>query len=207
MYAFPPNRHTLGGTAYLICDPNGNILVDAPNWDEDNQAFLQQQGGVRWLCLTHREAIAQIPQIQAALGCEVVIQEQEAYLLPGVPVTTFEHELTLTPLSRMLWTCGHSPGSSCLYYSDHGGILFSGRHLLPDRQGNPVPLRIAKTFHWRRQIQSVQGLLNTLTPETLSLICPAANTGFLRGERAIAHAYEKLQQLDLDECLRAKPGL
>ena len=46
IYAFGPNRETLGGTAYLIVENTGNILVDCPLWEEKNQDFLQSQGGV-----------------------------------------------------------------------------------------------------------------------------------------------------------------
>ena len=30
IFAFPPNRETLGGTAYLLLEPSGNILIDCP---------------------------------------------------------------------------------------------------------------------------------------------------------------------------------
>lgn len=207
IFAFPPNRDTMGGTAYLVCEETGNILVDCPVWDEANQAFLEEQGGVRWLVLTHRGAIAKVPTLQQALQCDVVIQEQEAYLLPELSPTPFQTDFKLSAKSQLIWTSGHSPGSSCLYYQGHGGILFTGRHLLPNRDGDPVPLRVSKTFHWPRQLRSVSHLLNTFSAETLAWICPGANTGFLRGKRAIANAYERLQTLDLDALRQASPGL
>lgn len=207
IFAFPPNRETLGATAYLIVKNEVNILLDCPAWDEESQQFLRERGGVQWLFLTHRGGIGKVKEIQQTFGCEVVIQEQEAYLIPRLKVISFEKEFTLTPTSQAIWTPGHSPGSACLYDSECGGVLFSGRHLLPNQQGNPVPLRTSKTFHWRRQINSVRLLLNRFSPETLEYICPGANTGFLRGERAIAQAYQKLAQLDLEALLQAPPGL
>lgn len=187
----------MGGTAYLIQESTGNILVDCPAWDEGNQTFLSQQGGVRWLFLTHRGSIGKVAAIQSALDCQVVIQEQEAYLLPEIQVTSFQNEMALSPQSQALWTPGHSPGSACLYHAAHGGILFSGRHLLPNQQAEPVPLRLSKTFHWPRQLKSVQRLLERFSPESLGHLCPGANTGFLRGERSIDQAYERLAALDL----------
>lgn len=187
----------MGGTAYLIQESTGNILVDCPAWDEGNQAFLSEQGGVRWLFLTHRGSIGKVAAIQSAFDCQVVIQEQEAYLLPEIQVTSFQHEMNLSPHSQTIWTPGHSPASSCLYHAAEGGILFSGRHLLPNQQGDPVPLRLSKTFHWRRQLNSVQRLLERFSPESLEHICPGANTGFLRGARSIDRAYERLATLNL----------
>jgi glyoxylase-like metal-dependent hydrolase (beta-lactamase superfamily II) len=206
IYAFSPNRDTLGGTAYFILEKEANILIDCPAWDETNLAFLRSQGGVRWLFITHRGGIGKVPEIQREFGCEVVIQEQEAYLLPEVTVTPFQQMVDLGDHSQAFWTSGHSPGSACLYY-ESGQILFSGRHLVPDRQGNPTPLRISKTFHWPRQIRQVQALLDRFNSETLRYICPGASTGFLRGKTAIDQAYEKLAQVDLAACLKAQPPL
>jgi len=210
IYRFPPNRETLGGAAYLLVDrlaASSNILVDCPPWNETYRAFLQTQGGVRWLFLTHRSAIGCIEAIQQAFHCEILIQEQEAYLLPGLTVTRFEQAFRLSADIEAIWTPGHSPGAACLYCDRQSGVLFSGRHLLPNAQGQPVPLRIAKTFHWRRQLQSVQRLRDRFTPETLRWICPGANTGFLRGQPAIDRAYEQLAELDLEALLHAKPLL
>lgn len=65
--------------------------------------FLQEQGGVKQLFLTHRGAIGQVKAIQQETGCEVVIQEQEAYLLPQMAVTTFQQEIRLSPT---VWQSG-----------------------------------------------------------------------------------------------------
>jgi glyoxylase-like metal-dependent hydrolase (beta-lactamase superfamily II) len=207
IFAFPPNRDTLGGTSYFIVRNEGNILIDCPALEQTNLDFLRSHNGVRWLVITHRGAIGKTTELQQALGCEIIIQEQEAYLLPGLTVTTFTQEFSLSSTARVIWTPGHSPGSSCLYYSDLGGVLFSGRHLIPNQQGEPVPLRTAKTFHWPRQIKSTQFLIERFTPETLQYICPGANTGFLRGKRVIDQAYQRLASLDLEALLQAQPIL
>lgn len=204
IFAFPPNLDTLGGTAYFIVRNEGNILIDSPSWDETNLDFLRVHGGVRWLFITHRRAIGQTAQIQQSFKPEILIQEQEAYLLPELTVTTFGQEFIINSVAKVIWTPGQTPGSSCLYYNELGGVLFSGRHLLPNQQGEPVPLRTTNTFHWRRQIKSLQFLLDNFTPETLRYICPAANTGFLRGKRFIDHAYQRLASLDLTALLGAR---
>jgi glyoxylase-like metal-dependent hydrolase (beta-lactamase superfamily II) len=207
VWAFPPNRHTLGGTAYLIVENQGNILVDCPANDPAILDFLAQRGGIRWLFLTHRGGRGEVKAMQQHFNFPVVVQEQEAYLLPDCKITAFAQELKLTPEISLLWTPGHSPGSSCLYYSGWGGILFSGRHLLPNAQGEVTPLRTAKTFHWPRQLKSARLILDAFCPQTLSHICPGANTGFLRGQRTMGDAYQQLAQLDLDLLHLAIPPL
>lgn len=206
--AFSPNRDTLGATAYLIVEQGTKTLIDCPAWDDATQTFLQQQGGVDWLLLTHRGGIGRVKEIQQKFQCQVLIQEQEAYLLPGLELTTFHREYHINNAQiQVLWTPGHTPGSACVYYSGQGGVLFSGRHLLPNQQGEPVPLRTAKTFHWPRQLRSVQQLTDRFTAETLSYLCPGANTGFLRGQRFLDQAYERLCQIDLGTCAHAQPLL
>lgn len=197
IFAFPPNRDTLGGTAYIIVKNTGNLLIDCPAWNETNQQFLRKKGGVSCLFLSHRAAIGKVGEIKSAFGCKVLMQEQEAYLLPGLEVITFQYESNFLEDFSAISTPGHSPGSSCLYYSQEGGVIFSGRHLLPNQQGEPAPLRTSKTFHWFRQLQSVQLLLERFDHDSLSYICPGANTGFLRGKGMIDRAYERLSQLDL----------
>jgi glyoxylase-like metal-dependent hydrolase (beta-lactamase superfamily II) len=207
IFAFPPNREILGGTAYCILNASGNVLIDCPAWNTATETWLRDRGGVRWLVLTHRGGMAKVKEIQAATGCEIVIQEQEAYLLPNITVTPFHTHHPITPDIEIFWTSGHSPGSSCVYTTVQGGILFTGRHLIPDRTGAPAPLRIAKTFHWKRQLKSVQTICDRFTAETLAWICPGASTGYLRGATAIGNAYAKLDQLDLTILQDAEPGL
>ena len=206
VFAFPPNKETLGGTAYLILEkssenlssdrPCANILIDCPAFNEVNRDFIGQQGGIDTVFITHRGGMANVREFQQAFGAQVLIQEQEAYLLPSIETKTFHRECTLSQTSRVLWTAGYSPGSACLYHSQHGGILFTGRHLLPDRNGDPRPLRRSKTFHWPRQLRNAQRMLTEFDSSTLSYICPGASTGFLRGEKKIDSAYQRLSTAD-----------
>ena len=208
IFAFPPNRDTLGATAYFIVEKSGNILLDCPGWNETNQQFLSDYGGVRWLLITHRGGIGKkVSQMQKVLNCEIVVQEQEAYLLPEVKVkvTAFRQEFNLSSECYIIWTPGFSPGSSCVYWNAHGGVLFTGRHLLPNQKGEPLPLRTAKTFHWFRQLSSVTALRDRFTSQTLNYICPGANSGFLRGKGIIDQAYQRLSSLDLETLRQAKP--
>ncbi len=187
IFAFPPNRDTLGGTAYLIVSPTGNMAIDSPAWNDTNRQFIVDRGGIKWLAITHRGGMGKAAMIASEFGCETIVQEQEAYLLPDTKVTTFQYKLELSESTRSIWTPGHSPGSTCIYYSSSGGVLFTGRHLLPDRSGAPIPLRTPKTFHWLRQLRSVEAIWQQFPARApLSHICPGANTGLLRGKGSIS---------------------
>ena len=216
IFAFSPNRDTLGGTAYLILAPSGNIVVDCPSWSDTTHRLLQQKGGVRWLAFTHRGGMgkpSQVKRIQTLFQCDVLVQEQEAYLLPDIDVKTFQHTVQISPTSQMIWTPGHTPGSACLHHhtqdGEHAnpGVLFTGRHLLPNLHRTIQPLRVSKTFHWFRQLRSIQLLLDMFTPETLEFGCPGANTGFLRKQRTVANFYQHIAELDLEALKLTKPEL
>ncbi len=192
LYSFAPNRETLGGTAYFIVKNTGSVLVDCPPWHKDTETFLHNHGGVSILYLTHRTAISpRVAKIQAALGCKVVIQEQEAYLMPEIDVHSFRESWQFEDLSA-IWTPGFSPGSTCLYWRPNGGCLFTGRHLLPNHNGQLLALRTAKTFHWGRQLRSLDKLSEFFETEELRYIFPAANTGFLRGHGFFKGGYNEL---------------
>ena len=207
IFAFTPNRDTFGGTSYLIVDKIGNILLDCPAWHEVNQKFIESQGGIQALIITHRGGIGKnVQQMQQALGCQVIMQEQEAYLLPEVAIASFADSLTINSGLELIWTPGHSPGSSCLYARQQGGILFTGRHLLPKSPNEVIPLRTAKTFHWWRQLNSIANLRDRFDSSTLKYILPGANTGYLRGKGYIDDAYAQLLQLDLTQ-LRSVEGI
>ena len=205
IFAFAPNRDTLGGTSYFIVNKIGNILLDCPAWNETNQEFIKAQGGVSSLIITHRGGIGKsIMEMQKTLNCQVIVQEQEAYLLPEVEVIPFAENMIVEEDLELIWTCGHSPGSSCLYTPQHEGVLFTGRHLLPKSQTEIVPLRTAKTFHWWRQLSNIKQLSDRFSETTLRYILPGANTGYLRGRGYVDNGYEQLSKLDLT-ALRSTP--
>jgi glyoxylase-like metal-dependent hydrolase (beta-lactamase superfamily II) len=205
IYSFSPNRATLGGTAYFIVDRDqagapANLLIDAPANDPDILQFITEHGGVRDWIITHRGARGDAKALQAALQCRVVVQEQEAYFLPDVPnLVPFQESYTVGTDCKVLWTPGYSPGSACVYLARHGGVLFTGRHLLPDREGQLQPLRFSKTFHWPRQLRNVEQLQHQFAEHSLSYVCPAANTGFLRGQYVVKDAYRQLRAIDTEQ--------
>jgi glyoxylase-like metal-dependent hydrolase (beta-lactamase superfamily II) len=209
VYAFPPNRATLGGTAYF-CEGQddagnaANVLIDAPAHEPTVVDFLRDRGGVQYWAITHRGASGEAKALQAALHCPaVLVQEQEAYLLPDLPsLVTYRDRYPLPGGGEVFWTPGFSPGSACVYIPQQGGILFTGRHLLPNRDGQLQPLRFSKTFHWPRQLRQVKQLQDRFTTATLAYACPAANTGFLRGQATVKDAYAQLQALDPEQLLQ-----
>ena len=178
-----------------------NVLVDCPAPTAAAIDRIQELGGVHWLLLTHRTAMGKpgsskacIAQIANQFNCQIIVQEQEAYLLPHLEVRSFRDVLHLAPDLQCIWTPGHTPGSTCVFYSGQGGVLFTGRHLLPNEEGQLMPIRQPKTFHWSRQLRSINWLLETIVSPAPEWICPGGNLGNLRGEKLMDSGRARLQE-------------
>lgn len=187
------------GTAYLIVENAGNILIDCPPWTDEMQTFLAAQGGLQGLVITHRDQLS--PHLRTWQHhyphCTIYIHEQEAYLAPELKSTPVTDGTRLAPQLEVIWTPGYSPGSICLYWAAAGGVLLTGRHLLLSPTGELQLLRRVKTFHWFRQLASVAKLRDRFSPETLHYLAPGVHAQE-RTPTLLTDAWAHLQALDLE---------
>ena len=122
LWLFAPNRDSQGGSAWLLEAHHADLLIDVPALTEANLSVLRQRasrrppGAERWIVLTGRHGHGRCRRLQEALGWTVVVQEQEAYLLPGLQsLQTFGPAMELGPGLRLLWTPGSTPGACVLH--------------------------------------------------------------------------------------------
>ena len=77
-------------------------------------------------------------------------------------------------------------------------LLFCGRLLVPVGPGQLAPLRRRSSFHWPRQLASLETLRRWLPPGSPAWIATGAGLGALRGEPLVGpEAHRQLQSLDL----------
>ena len=187
LWAFPPSRDSDGGTSWLLHSQSGaSVLVDVPLLSDEHLSWLQQQPP-GWIVLTHRQGHGRCRRLQEQLGWPVLVQEQEAYLLPTLQQRhSFGEQRELEPGLRLLWTPGPTPGSCCLHWAQGGrDVLFCGRLLWP-RGLEDVEMRIGdSTFHASRQQRSVGRLRGWLGAEQPAQIACAAGLGVLRGAKLV----------------------
>ena len=184
-----------------------DLLIDVPALTAANLAFLRERAARRnataeppWIVLTGRHGHGRCRRLQQALGWPVLVQEQEAYLLPGVEaLRSFGEERALAEGVRLLWTPGPSPGACILHAREEGGVdgLFCGRLLVPLAPGRLGPLRTRRTFHWPRQLRSLARLRQWLPSGSPAWIATAAGLGALRGDKLVNDGAELLASLDL----------
>ncbi len=215
LWLFAPSRDSQGGSAWWLELADLDLLIDVPALTAANLAFLRQRserrgGGAAppWIVLTGRHGHGRCLALQRQLGWPVLVQEQEAYLLPGLEALhSFADHHALGEGVRLLWTPGPSPGSCVLHVRASSGLdgLFCGRLLVPLAPGRLVPLRTRLTFHWPRQLRSLDRLRHWLPPDSPGWIATAAALGALRGERLVEEGAKVLAELDL-EVLRDAPA-
>jgi len=185
LWAFAPNRDCQGGTAWWLEHADAGLLIDCPAYTAANLAFLRERPAGT-LLLTSREGHGRARRFQEALGWPVLVQEQEAYLLPGVQrLQTFGDERVLAPGLRLLWTPGPTPGACVLHTSGEPDVLFCGRLLSPTGPGAAAPLATARTFHWGRWQRSLKTLKAWLPQGSPGWIASGAGLGALGGEKLI----------------------
>ena len=202
LWLFAPNRDTQGGSSWLLETEGASVLIDCPALNSANLSFLQRRT-VGWIVLTGRSGHGRCEQIHRKLGWPVVVQEQEAYLLPGIrEVTTFERNHQLADGVRLLWTPGPSPGACVLHVSPHawsgGHGLCCGRLLVSVAPGRMMPLRSRRNFHWIRQLRSLEILMKWLPAGSPEWIASGAPLGALRGETLVWEGGRQLASLDLE---------
>lgn len=205
LWLFAPSRDSQGGSSWLLeagaYGGSSDLLVDAPGFTEANLTMLRQRTalvGPGTLVLTSREGHGRCRRLQEALGWSVLVQEQEAYLLPGVQAcTSFGHEHLLAAGVRLLWTPGPTPGA-CVLHVRAGELdgLFCGRLLVPSGPAALAPLRTARTFHWPRQRASVARLRTWLPAGSPDWIASGAGLGALRGAKLVGGGAALLAQFD-----------
>jgi glyoxylase-like metal-dependent hydrolase (beta-lactamase superfamily II) len=207
LWLFAPSRDSQGGSAWWLELAGLDLLIDVPALTDANLAFLRERAARRdgapappWIVLTGRHGHGRCRRLQQALGWPVLVQEQEAYLLPGVePRRTFAQGLELEQGVRLLWTPGPSPGACVLHAREGSGLdgLFCGRLLVPLAPGRLGPLPTRLTFHAPRQLRSLERLRQWLPAGSPDWIASGAGLGALRGGKVVDGGAELLAGLDL----------
>ncbi len=204
LWLFAPSRESAGGSSWLLQTEAGTVLIDTPALTEANARFLREHTPA-WQLLTGRHGHGRCRRWQEQFGWRVLVQEQEAYLLPGVErLEAFVEEAEPLAGVRLRWTPGTSPGA-CVVWAEAADVLFCGRLLVPVAPQTLAPLRTALTFHWPRQLHSLASLRGWLPHGAPQWLASGAGLGALRGEALAPRGREQLEGLDLDALTTVAP--
>ena len=187
LWVFPPNQQANGSTSWwLDCDPEP-LLIDCPSFSEETLKGLKKlaRGRSALIILTNRDAHGQIREFQEELGWPVLLQEQEAYLLPSVSeLKTFEDKVSTKSGINLLWTPGPSPGSCIALAQGPWNVIFCGRLLIPVGFNQLAGIKHPRTFHWPRHLQSLEKVRKWIPSDARPGLASGANLSLL-GSRLI----------------------
>ena len=151
---------SFGASSYFIRRPEGNVLVDSPRAAGPLMQRLEQQGGVGWMFLSHRDDVAEHRAYAQRFGCERILHRYDVSgatadverIIDGEGPLRLDDDLLIIPVP------GHTRGSMALLYRDE--FLFTGDHLWAnDKQDALEMSRSVCWYSWREQVKSLEKLL------------------------------------------------
>ena len=155
-------KQSFGACSWLICRPDGNVMVDVPRWSAPLARRIEALGGLARIVLTHRDDVGEHRRWAKAFDCERWIHAADATAAPDAEVILEgQHPEIIGAGLRLIPTPGHTAGSMCLQLGERDAVLFSGDHLWWNRE-QQVVVASARYCWWDfpRQIQSVRALLD-----------------------------------------------
>lgn len=175
-----------GGNSYLITNPGGNWMIDAPRFTGHLKEAIDQAGGIEFLLYTHAGSIADGPSYASLFGAQQIIHRdaleavhQAEVVIDGV------QEIELISDYQILPTPGIRKGHLSLLYNRR--YLFSGELLWWNRYRDRLTTSRERSRYSREeQLESLQRLTNY----PFDMILPA------HGNREKRSAEEMRDQLD-----------
>jgi len=149
-----------GAASYLVQRPDGNVLVDSPQFAAPLVKRLEAMGGIRYLYLTHRDDVADHQKFRDHFGCDRILHQDDVttgtktveIMLEGNTPVSLAPDLLIIPVP------GHTKGHTVLL---HNNVLFTGDHLAWSTQlGHLYAFQTACWYSWSVQVQSMQLLTN-----------------------------------------------
>jgi glyoxylase-like metal-dependent hydrolase (beta-lactamase superfamily II)/ferredoxin len=150
------SRKSFGGNSYFLKHPAGNWLIDSPRFVEHLARRFAEEGGVRYIFLTHRDDVADAERYAVRFGAERIIHRLELAAQPDAErVMEGFDPIGLAPGFLAIPTPGHTRGH-CVLLAE-GRYLFTGDHIWWSRARGRLNASRDVCWHsWREQVASVR---------------------------------------------------
>ncbi|MCA9801384.1 MAG: MBL fold metallo-hydrolase [Cyanobacteria bacterium HKST-UBA02] len=148
-----------GGFSYLVIHPDGNWMTDAPKFNSRVVDFLERNGGLKYIFLTHRDDAAEQAKYAEHFGARRIVHELELEVCPraevviqGLEERQLEDDFTVIPQP------GHTEGHMMLLYDRK--FLFSGDAFTCNRYFDGLNLwpPLYTWYDWEAAIASAERL-------------------------------------------------
>ena len=153
--------YSAGGKSYFVKNADGNWMIDSPKFSPRLTKWVEGQGGLRYIFLTHRDDVAEADKYATAFGAKRIIhrEELEAQKDSEIVLDGFD---TVEPQSGFLIipTPGHTEGHCMLLYNSKylfTGDVFTSMLRFGDK------LEVWDPYYcwssWEEQLRSIEKLL------------------------------------------------
>lgn len=145
-----------GASSYFLRHPDGNWLIDSPKWMPHLRDRFREEGGLRYIFLTHRDDVADADRYAQEFGAERIIHRYELSAQPNAERIVDGYEpIQFAPDFLIIPVPGHTKGSCVLLYKNEA--LFTGDHLWWSRNRNGLwASRSVSWYSWIEQVESVK---------------------------------------------------
>ena len=151
-------RSSFGANSYLVSRDAGNVMIDGSRWTRRLTGWLEANGGLSTILLTHRDDVGDAARYAGHFGARVFIHRDDAAgadfatdFFDGTSPSAAAPGITAIPVP------GHTRGS--VVFLTSAGILFTGDSLAWDHQhGRLTAFRQACWYDWSTQLTSLGAL-------------------------------------------------
>lgn len=151
---------SFGGNSFFIKEREGNWLIDSPKFNNHLINWFEQQGGIKYIFLTHEDDVAEAEKYADHFLAKRIIHKHSLEAEPDseIVIEDFSSLEFLTDI-RIIPTPGHTKGHMVLIYKDK--FLFSGDHLYVSRKtGELAAHRKHCWYSWKEQTNSMKKLMD-----------------------------------------------
>ena len=134
IFAFDRADSTFEGRSYLITYPEGNIMIDSPDFNDNLVERITEEGGIRWIFITHSDDVGDAKDFRAKFRSQICIHNKDSWSVKDADMK-FKGGEELAAHAQLIHTPGHTPGSSMLLAKLDQHYLFTGDTILTTAGG------------------------------------------------------------------------
>jgi glyoxylase-like metal-dependent hydrolase (beta-lactamase superfamily II)/ferredoxin len=122
------SEKSFGANSFFVRHADGNWLVDSPRYIKQLVEFIEKNGGLRCIFLSHEDDIADAGKYAKQFGAKRIIHREDMDAVPDAEwIIDGTEAIELAPGFTVIPVPGHTPGSAALLYKNR--FLFTGDHL------------------------------------------------------------------------------
>jgi len=187
--------------AYLLIRPEGNLLVYGPGKNiEQYYDFIESKGGIDKVLISHRDEATKYStkvadRFNAQVYCPKV--EKEEISKKCHVDNTFSGDQRVDDTFEIIFTPGHSPGSSCFLWKAPDGkrLIFTGDNLVLREEGWGVYImnknNLSVTIKSMQKLKDLE--VNVIVPGGYSSEISYEEVTKERWEQSIGDVIERLK--------------